>query len=320
MTPLRTTFVLLAALLGASDLAGCTSAGLCRTGSEDCRQNDDGTCDQGLTKMGDLCVKGGSGGSGGMTGGTGMTGGSGGTGMTGGTGGTSASDECVGDTIEAACARFCKAFCDNQESLCIASTCPAGECEPGGEVFDLCLKQCDGPECAQNLCMNELVRTCEEFAYRKNESDMSEPWKPGCYSNDPTCVIHGEDRCSDSCGTTRHDAIDPSGENTADNGVGGDLAKNGLCEDGGSASSDLCPRGTDCSDCGVRTCIPQGQRCGDHEDCCEYFGMGAFCVNVGTVDVPDNRCLLSCTESMTCPAAQRCTPVSNNRDSVCAPR
>lgn len=313
-----TPIAFIAGLLAASAL-GCTSAGLCRTGTEDCQKKSDGTCDEGLVGMGDFCVKPGSGGTGGTgTGGTGMTGGTGG--MGGGSGGTSGTGECMAETLEAACAKFCDSFCANQEGLCIASVCPPGECAPGGEVFDFCLMQCDSPECAENLCMNELARTCEDFAYRMNESDMNEPWKPGCYQNDPTCVLQGEDRCSDSCGTTRHDEIDPSGADMADNGVGGDLVKNGMCEDGGETGSDLCPRGTDCTDCGARMCIAQGEACTDHEDCCGYFGDGAFCVNVGNPDVPDNRCLVSCTRTMECPADFRCTPVSNNMDSVCAPR
>jgi hypothetical protein len=165
--------------------------------------------------------------------------------------------------------------------------------------------------------MKEIARPCEEFAYRRDPADTSEPYKSLCYENDPKCVHYGEERCSDTCGTTLSDEADPGGIDASDNGVGGDLVGGpGVCEDGGGTSADLCPRGTDCSDCGPRTCTPAGERCSDPEDCCEYFSSGAFCVDLGTTAVPDTRCLLPCAAGRSCPEAFTCRDVVDDLGDV----
>ena len=112
------TMLLSAVSIGAALATGCTSAGLCKTGSEGCRQNGQGKCDSGLVKQGDLCVAPGSAGTS-VTGGTGMTGG---TDATGGTGGVSPDEACAAKDLPEACAKFCHEFCNNQERLCVASS------------------------------------------------------------------------------------------------------------------------------------------------------------------------------------------------------
>lgn len=299
----KTIAALVATFVACAWLGACTSAGRCRRGSEGCRATTSGQCDSGLVRdPNDSCVPGSSG-----SGGSGGSGGTGGTGGTGGSGGGPPPDACAADDLESACAIFCDAFCANQESLCVASSCVAGYCSPGGELYDMCLAECgtEGASCAARLCERELGRTCEDFAWRNDPADTTEPHKSLCFDQDPVCVHHDDDRCSDTCGSVST----PDGL-----GVGADLVGDGSCDDGSDGRSPLCPRGTDCTDCGLQACVASGGPCTTHEDCCGAVSPGAFCVDLGTP-----TCLASCTESRTCPSGFECTGVDNNVDFVCAP-
>ena len=78
-----------------------------------------------------------------------------------------------------------------------------------------------------------------------------------------------------------------------------------------------CPRGTDCTDCGPRTCVKAGASCDGHGDCCGFYGGKAFCVDLATTG---GTCLATCTETRVCPEGLDCLAVDDNQNYVCAPR
>ena len=288
-------YVLLAA--GAA-LAGCSSAERCTRGEEGCAGKlnvaASRMCDNGLTLEDGICVD-----NGGIRG----------------DGGTSNGPvECSTESVEVACERFCQAFCRNEDLLCAQSRCDPDACEhdpdpdPESEnVYEACYDNCsedaNPASCGNRLCVAEGKRTCEEFGFEDTKTGV---FIAGCFEDDPVCVLNENGGCSDTCGTV--------------NGVNGLLADNGVCEDGGEGSegaqSSACARGTDCTDCGTRTCASPGSRCETHGDCCGFFGGDSFCV-----DVPDvgGVCLAICTETRTCPTGMTCRAIVSNEEYVCAP-
>jgi len=295
--------LVLVALVAACGWAGaCTSAGKCKRGTENCRSTSSKICDSGLVLDADgFCVA--------PTGGTGGSGGSGGSGGTGGTGGSPPDAACAADDLPTACKLFCQAFCANQTLLCEASECAAGECDDGSSTIETCLDSCadEGAPCAVNACESQLAMTCEAFALRETPADETSPWASLCIDDDPTCVLHGEEECSLTCGTV------------GDLGVGADLIDNGTCDDGSDGRTARCARGTDCANCGPSSCTPLGDACTEHEACCGFEAPGAFCVELGTAAAPRPTCLRRCTTDDDCPTDFTCTPTNNDTDSVCAP-
>ena len=264
-----------AAALALATLVGCTDAGKCERGEPDCACTDDSSCAQGSCVAG-TCV------------------------------GLGFQDvdirdnpiECVGRDLDNACAAFCEAFCDNQDRLCVSSGCEPGDCDEGGAVLEQCFANCSDGSCAESLCLAETSRSCEDFSFL-DDDDIN---KPGCFRQDPKCVVAPSDGCSDSCGSI--------------SGTGGDLTDNGVCEDGADDSDkDTCRRGTDCTDCGARACESIGGSCGDNSDCCAYFSGGAACVELS--DGP--TCLEVCTDTRTCDGAFKCSETMEDGEFVCAP-
>jgi hypothetical protein len=214
---------------------------------------------------------------------------------------------CPGDSLDSACRAFCKAFCRNQDLLCVASQCSAGDCDPGGALYDVCDMTCgkdsSPTKCVQSLCVGEGQRSCEEFGYSKMSTGV---YQSGCFNDDPKCVLNADFGCSDTCGTLP-------------NQTGGDLANNGMCEDGGkNSTTSACPRGTDCTDCKPRTCAKTAMSCTNNGDCCGYYDDKSLCVDTGS----GGTCLATCPDMKTCPGTQTCKSAkdSNNKTFyVCAP-
>jgi hypothetical protein len=312
-------------------VAGCTDAGKCTRGEEDCAPRlTDVRCDSGLIERDGRCVDGntggGRGGSGGGSGsgGGGAGGGSSGSGGGGVGGGNSGSGgggsgggsggggnptpvDCEADSLEDGCVAFCEAFCRSEDSFCVASTCPPGACERNGGLYrecaDACRNDTDPAACAVSLCEGQKEFTCEDFGYLDDDTGV---YVSLCLGDDPLCVQNGDYGCSDVCGTT----------NARYGGVGADLVGDGICQDGGEGSANArCARGTDCTDCGTRTCAGTGDTCSAHGDCCGFYGEGSLCVELTT----GAACLASCTQTGMCPSGQRCLEVDDNRNSVCAP-
>jgi hypothetical protein len=275
----------LLAAIACGTLSACTSAGLCTRGELGCActQNqrcDEGRCDDGMCVESDGPPDAGAPDSGRDAG---------------------PPVDCSGDTLDNACEDFCEAFCQNQERLCIGSTCLPGDCDPGGDLLQVCYDECSTASCAQRSCESQRDHTCDSFGYLDPGSGV---FLAGCFDNDPVCVLDPVLGCSDTCGVLQ-------------NASGGDLAANDLCEDGGEGSDgSLCPRSTDCTDCGVRACADVGQACEDHGDCCAFFNDASFCVEVETGRA---QCLSTCTDTRSCPNGAACLPVDDNRNFVCAP-
>lgn len=215
---------------------------------------------------------------------------------------------CSGQSLEEACTSFCEVLCRNEEEYCVDSSCGPDDCEPstGGvpSVYDVCIDQCaDSPDpaaCARSRCRMQRDQSCPDFGF----NDSNDVFQSGCFDIDPVCVVAPDSGCSDTCGSL-------------ENETGGDLVNNGLCEDGGpNSDASLCPRGTDCTDCGVRMCAASGARCSSNGDCCGFFGEGAFCVEVPSLGP---TCLLNCSESRMCPNPFECLPIDDNMNFVCAP-
>lgn len=288
----RRTFAFLCALCTS---AACTDAGLCKRGELDCVCTSDDSCGGGAVCEDGFCVE------------------AAGSkkpppdpdpdsGPTQTDSGTPTTDPCEADDKETACIGFCEAFCRNEERYCATpdSRCFPDDCLPGGEILGVCLDQCASVDCARNLCEQEQDKRCSNFGYE----DDTGFYVSGCFADDPICVHSPATGCSDTCGTL-------SGQ------TGGDLADNGVCEDGdqGSVSSD-CNPSTDCSDCGVRSCQRPGDSCAGNGDCCGFVNDEAFCV-----DVPSqgNICLVTCDADNTCPPAFACSSIQGESTSVCAP-
>ncbi|MDD9936678.1 MAG: hypothetical protein OXT09_23905 [Myxococcales bacterium] len=214
---------------------------------------------------------------------------------------------CTGETLEQACASFCEALCQNQERHCLDSQCEPNDCEAGDgsvtTVYDVCIDQCEGSDdpaaCARSRCRMQRDQSCPDFGF-----DSGDVFVSGCFANDPVCSQAPDSGCTDVCGTNSNE-------------TGGDLADNGICEDGGPGSdASECGRGTDCTDCGVRMCAASGARCASNGDCCGFFGEGAFCVEVPSLGP---TCLLNCSQSRECPMPFECLPIDDNENFVCAP-
>lgn len=305
-------------------LSACSSAGKCKRGEMGCAcKLMSQACDTGAVCVEGLCREraGGTGGSDGMgSSGTGGSKSDAGAKKDGGPGsdagrrndggvkpdaGPPTPIACPNDSLDSACKAFCQAFCQNQELLCVTSQCAKGECDPGGELYKVCNQTCGTDaspiKCIQSLCVGEGQRTCEEFGYADSTSGV---YQSGCFNDDPQCVINPDFGCSDTCGSLS-------------NNTGGDLAQNGVCEDGGkNATASTCPRGTDCTDCKPRTCAKTAAVCDNNGDCCGYYAHKSLCVDTGS----GGSCLATCTDTMTCPSGQMCRAVSDNKNSVCAPR
>lgn len=304
-------------------LAGCTSADKCTRGETGCACDSDEACAKGASCVDGTCVsKNGKPGKDSGAGGDGSGGGSGGG--NGGNGGDDASSQpedgggnthdaggsidCEVKTFDAACREYCRALCASEANLCLTSQCEEGFCgTDGGQLRDTCDTVCgdadDDVGCMQDLCKGELKRTCEEFGYEDQGEYIS-----GCFNEDPACVPNPDYGCSNVCGTLQ-------------GGVGAQLKKNGKCEDGGEGSVDKapCARGTDCIDCGKRTCAMQNEPCQGPGDCCGFYpNMNAFCVQTDMTS--DNAvCLVDCTQTGECPANSQCSALQNDAGAVCAP-
>jgi hypothetical protein len=216
--------------------------------------------------------------------------------------------DCTASDVEGACQAFCEAFCQNQQRFCVDSSCEPGACEPGGNLLAVCTDDlCPGDAtCAQEICVGETQRPCEDFGF---PDDVTPVYQSGCFQFDPVCVINPDYGCSDTCGS-----LLPS-----DIGTGGDLANDNLCEDGGEdAVSSVCARGTDCTDCGQRTCSMVGETCSDHGDCCGYFANDALC---GAIDERGNVCWRKCDDGQACPGGLTCQTFRQTDQTfqLCAP-
>jgi hypothetical protein len=213
--------------------------------------------------------------------------------------------ECEGDTVEEACELFCEALCQNQARFCYESECAPGACEANGDVAAPCIEQCGDTGCARDLCEEQLsdALTCEDFGFQAGGVFVNL-----CLDADPMCVPQPELGCTNTCGSRK-------------GGLGGDLTDNGRCEDGkdGDSVSAFCPRGTDCEDCGAHPCVPQGEDCENHGDCCGFYSTGALCVTVTADAAP--VCLRSCDDDLPCDDGYVCSATdSAGRMRVCAPR
>jgi len=295
------------ALLAVS--SACTDAERCERGMKDCACLDDApACRTGLSCEDGVCVEGGGGGASGTSG----SGGSGGTGPR--DAGAPPDVDCDARTVAGACLAFCEAFCENQERFCYESACTPDDCRPGGQVVDICTSRCsnasdmdDRIACAKSLCEDQIDEdlACDDFGV---EVASPRTYETLCFDLDPTCVQKAEIGCSNVCGTA--------------NKVGGDLSKNGICEDGHEPDSvsGACSRGTDCEDCGAHPCAAAGKACVNHGDCCGFYGPGALCVDPdGPSGEEDPFCLPTCDADNPCPTGFRCSPTTGASD-VCVPR
>jgi len=266
--------LLISAFALALTLVGCTDAGLCTRGELDCACKADKSCDNGMSCSADnRCMD------------DGTVGGTGGNG----TGGNTVPPpdagpvNCTGANVEAACASYCKAFCKTQAQFCIASRCDPNDCKAGGGLLTECKNLCaatgDPAACARDACEAQLDTKCDEFGLFGPKCDESKPecvFQSLCQTgatradktkpqDDPVCVLKPDHGCSDTCGTS----IAKSG---------GQLAKDGQCDDGGDDSkSSRCVRGTDCSDCSPRKCASANDSCKSSEDCCGFRDGLARC-------------------------------------------
>jgi hypothetical protein len=320
---MRIRFTLFAGLLPlVTMLSACSSAGKCKRGEIGCACTLEGTC--GPTARCDthgMCLERSAGGGTGGDG-SGGTGGKTDAGSKTDAGKTDAGKtdagrktdagggrpdagviDCPSTSFDAACRAFCQAFCQNQQLLCVSSACTPGECEPGGMLYKVCAMTCDADtSCVQSLCMGEGQRTCEEFGFLDTATNV---YQAGCFEDDPQCVINPDFGCSDTCGSLA-------------NNTGGDLAQNGMCEDGGkNSTSSSCPRGTDCTDCKPRTCAKALGTCANNGDCCGYYAHKSLCVDTGS----GGQCLATCDDT-TCPGTQSCRSAQDKNGAVfhvCAP-
>jgi hypothetical protein len=298
-------------------LTSCTSADKCTRGEPGCACTSDDGCKSGARCVEGMCVKGSKPSGGGKDSGTNdasamqsdaSNGGSGGDGggNTNDAGGEAI--DCKAKTFDAACREYCKALCASEANLCLNSTCETGFCgTDGGQLRDTCNTVCSGDVgCMQDLCSGELKRTCDQFGY---VDDKTSAYVSGCFNEDPACVPNPDFGCSNICGT-------------GPNGTGADLANNGQCEDGGngSVSHPPCARGTDCKDCGKRTCAKQGESCMNGGDCCGFYPkMGAWCVDIdGNLATNDAVCLQDCS-TQDCPSGTQCNQLEKDAGSVCVP-
>lgn len=287
-------------LAAVAALSGCSSAEKCTRGDEGCvpRSTRSGlVCNDDLVEDEGICVEGE------------------GAIRDGGAGADAGPVECTSASLEEGCERFCQAFCQNEDLLCASSRCPSTACDhdpdpdPDTEnVYEACAERCANDanpgSCANRLCVAEGKRTCEEFGFEDPDTGV---FIAGCFEDDPLCVLREDEGCSDTCGTLA-------------NNTNGELANNGVCEDGGEGSespqSPACPRGTDCTDCGKRTCAMPGGSCDGHGDCCGFYGGKSFCVDLPT---SGGTCLATCTDTRTCPDDLDCLAVDDNQNYVCAP-
>ncbi|MFI5308021.1 MAG: hypothetical protein ACHQ53_11740 [Polyangiales bacterium] len=325
---MRISAALLCCLLGASAVLGaCSKAGKCQRGEPGCacKTNSIDSCNVGSSCVDGMCVGGSTGSSGSGGGGKGSSAGTGAGGNDAGktdagktdagktdagktdagktdAGKTDAgSVTCTGSSFQAACIAFCNVFCDNESQLCESSTCKAGQCDPGGDLYNVCGDTCGtDTTCVQGLCTSESKRTCEGFGFK----DSNNVFQAACFLNDPSCVLNPDYGCSDTCGSLS-------------SGAGGDLAHNGQCEDGGDKSTaSSCPRGTDCTDCGPRTCSMKGGSCMNHGDCCGFYASKSLCVSIGGAGM----CLDTCdTAAPSCASGESCLAANSNKQHVCAP-
>jgi hypothetical protein len=290
-------------------LAACTSADKCARGEVGCACDANGECSSGAECRSGMCVKSGGGGTGRDASSSQPDGST--THDDGGNTGHDAGNtsiDCMAKTFDAACREYCRALCASEANLCLDSQCETGFCgSDGGMLRDTCNQVCSGDvSCMQDLCKGELERTCEQFGY---VDDKTSAWVSGCFNEDPACVPNPDYGCSNVCGTGPH-------------GTGADLANNGKCEDGGNGSSSAapCARGTDCQDCGKRTCAKQGESCKNGGDCCGFYpDMGAFCVDIdGNLKTNDAVCLQECAQKA-CPSGTQCNDLANDAGAVCVP-
>jgi hypothetical protein len=315
MTKLSAAWLGCSFALGLLALAGCTSADKCARGEVGCACKSDQACDKGASCVDGTCTS--------KDGGATTPGHDSGAAdassprhdasTQGGDAGNDMQDagnvDCKASTFAGACREYCRALCASEANLCLDSQCEEGFCgTDGGQLRDTCDSVCgdadDPVSCMQDLCTGELDRTCEEFGYEDNGEYVS-----GCFNEDPACVPNPDFGCSNVCGTGPH-------------GTGADLKNNGKCEDGGDGSVDKapCARGTDCMDCGKRTCAQQGGSCQNGGDCCGFYpNMGAFCVDQdGNLGTDDAVCLLDCT-TQACPDGTQCSALAADAGAVCAP-
>jgi hypothetical protein len=288
---MKTYLVLLACALPWLSLAACTDADKCTRGEVGCKCTAESTCGAGARCVEGTCLSGaqprtdaGSDAGGAVDQGP---------------------IDCKKKTFEDACQQFCRALCKSEENLCVSSGCDdPNYCNPDDDLMADCASACDDDvACLQDLCASEMTRKCENFGFEDKGVFVS-----GCFEDDPKCVLDVDFGCSDTCGTN--------------GGVGGDLAGNGMCEDGGdgSVSPARCPRSTDCTDCGSRTCGKQGDSCSAPGDCCGFANETAFCVDVDRdPNATDPRCLETCGTADDCDEGYTCTAIKNNSIFVCSP-
>jgi hypothetical protein len=276
-------------------LTGCTDAGKCERGLEDCACLDD-ECASGLSCVDDVCVDNGGGGDG--------DGDGDGDGEPRDAGPTPDVD-CDGDSVRDVCDQFCEVFCYNQIRFCGASECLPEDCEEAGIVLDACLG-CDNLSCATQLCRDQIdpEYACNDYGTEKTIEGVR-TFQTFCLDRDPLCVQHSEIGCSDVCGSDS-------------NNTNADYVDNGVCEDGhAEAQSSACDRGTDCTDCEPHPCGQAGADCVNHGDCCGFYGVGALCVDPDGETKPKTPvCFPTCDEANPCPSGYMCNPTTGARD-VC---
>jgi hypothetical protein len=268
--------------LTTSVLAGCTDAGKCVRGEIGCACSTEGTCKTGGTCNTDrMCIE-----------------------REGpppeedsGTPPPPPPDvDCVDTDFASACTAFCDAFCTMQERMCAASTCTVSECEA-----TFCDAICAGgdADCMASRC--EIVKNadCPGFALPDPDTDVLVSF---CLMNDPICAPDPEFGCSDTCGSNAFKS-------------GGDLAPNGICQDGatGSTGNKRCERSTDCTDCDRRTCGAMNDPCDTNGDCCGFTEGDSFCIQGRQV------CYATCSDAHPCEAGDTCSPLDGSDDSVCVP-
>ena len=219
--------------------------------------------------------------------------------------------DCSVGSFKGACKELCRAVCETEDNLCVASSCGDDDCTDDGiakenGLLKTCVAECrDDVACVQDLCRQEVKRECEDFWYPDPATGTR---LPGCFNSDPRCVLDPDFGCSDTCGTQQ-------------DGVGGELVNNGRCEDGAEGSvMRACPRSTDCTDCGPRVCGKQGAKCANAGECCGFFSKAAYCVDIDRdPDVEDARCLTTCTTSQDCDDGYACIGITGKGISVCSP-
>jgi hypothetical protein len=275
----RLCFALLGLVLAALALPGCTDAEKCVRGEPGCACKTNGSCETGATCNTErMCIAR--------------------------TGRVPDEDsgtppppppidvECVDDDFATACDAFCEVYCAVQERMCVESRCIADECGPAA-----CREGCgEDTECIMQGC--ELLKTieCADYGGPPSTGAVFESF---CFGDDPMCTPDPAYGCSDVCGDNVFQ-------------TGGDFAANDLCQDGdvGSTGTKRCERGTDCTDCGPRTCADNNEPCSKNGDCCGFPDQ-AFCISdFGT-------CAATCSDARPCEGGETCTPLSGSDDSVC---